>query len=172
MVREKDLRPFELIRGSTSESDTAFQAPGALAAALASISLSVTVPAGDFIFQENEQANGVYLVRSGRVRATLFSPDGKLMIDRVLVAGAVLGLPAAMCARRFQFNAEALDSCDLGYIEAGVLNELLSSRPELCIDVVQMMSRELIKLRQSRDYMHGCNHPECSLYDACNRSSI
>jgi CRP/FNR family transcriptional regulator len=172
MVREKDLRPFELIRGSASESNPAFHAPDELAVAIGAISHSVVVSEGGSIFQQGDPARGVYLVRSGRVRATLFSPQGKLLIDRLLGPGALMGVPAAMCARRFQFNADALETCELGYVEAGVLNEFLGSRPELCVELVQMMSRELIRLRQSRDYMHDCGHPECSLYDACNQCSF
>ena len=172
MVQEKDLRPFELIRGSASEFNPAIHTPDVLAAALDSIARAVDVSAGESIFREHDPAHGVYLVRSGRVRTMLVAPDGGVVIDRAVGPGALLGLPAAMCARHFQFNADALEACELGYVEADVLNEFLSFHPELCVDLVQVMSLELIELRQSREYMHDCGHPECSLYDACNHCPL
>ena len=160
--------PFELIHGSGPSRRQAFQAPPALAEAVASIGLDVSKLRGEIVFREGSPAHGVFLLRSGRVRATLFALDGTLVIDRVLVPGALVGVPSAMCARQFQFTIEALEPCQLGYVPTNVLSEFLRARPDLCMDVVIMMSDELLELRKSRDHMHGCGHPECSLFDACN----
>ena len=57
-------------------------------------------------------------------------------------------------------------------LAAGTGHGFMLLEVEVNGELVQMMSRELIKLRQSRDYMHDCGHPECSLYDACNQCSF
>jgi CRP-like cAMP-binding protein len=164
--------PFELIHGGTRERRSAFQAPPALAEAIASVALDLSKQKGEIVFREGTPANGVFLLRSGKARATLFAHDGTLIIDRVLAPGALVGVPSAMCARKFQFNIDALEDCELGFVPTNILNEFLRARPDLCMDVVMMMSDELLELRQSRDHMQHCGHPECSLFDACNRCEL
>jgi CRP-like cAMP-binding protein len=158
---------LQLIHGSGSPSKSPFQAPDALASALTSISKLVAKPTGETIFRENDPAHGVYLVRAGKVRVSLRAPSGKLLINRSLTPGALMGVPAAMCDGHFQFNADALEACELGYVETPLLNAFLRTQPEFCMQVVEMMSSELTELQRSREFMRDCGHPECALYDAC-----
>lgn len=102
------------------------------------------------------------------MRAYLNTGDGREVVNRILGPGALLGVPAAMCSKQYAFSVESLDDSTLvGFVETSALNDFLRNRPDLCMQVVLMMSDELIELRQSRDHMKSCNHTECSLYESC-----
>lgn len=147
-----------------------FQAPAELFAALDGIASELHAKAGDCVFREGALATGVFLLRKGSVRAHLDHKNGGTIVNAILGEGAILGFPAAMCARPFQFNVEALEDSHLGFIETRVLNDFLRTRPELCMQVVTMMSDELIELRQNRDHMKSCEHTDCSLYGSCKHA--
>ena len=147
---------------------TAFQAPASLFSALDQIATQLHAEAGDRVFGEGSLCTGIYLLRTGSVRATSQHKDGRDIVNRVVGPGAILGLPAAMCSRTFQFTAAALEPTDLGFIETRDLNEFLRVTPELCMQVVSMMSDELIELRETRDHMKSCTNTSCSLHGTCN----
>jgi CRP-like cAMP-binding protein len=147
---------------------TAFRASPELFAALDAIASGLHALAGDFVFREGTLCTGIYLLRSGSVRAFSAHKDGRDIVNRIVGPGAILGMPAAMCGRAFQFSAKALETSEIGFIETAALNEHLRARPELCMQVVGMMSDELIELRETRDHMQNCTNTSCSLHGSCN----
>lgn len=145
----------------------AFLAPAELFSALDVIASELQAQAGDCVFRQGSLATGIYLLRRGMVRAYLPHKNGKDIVNTILGPGAILGFPAAMCSRSYQFSAEVLEGSHLGFVETVRLNEFLRTRPDLCMQVVTMMSDELIELRQKRDHMKNCNNTECSLHGSC-----
>jgi CRP-like cAMP-binding protein len=166
-VQERAFVP-ELSNIKESSCRTAFQAPPALFKALDAIAVYLFARAADHVFREGTPCTGVFLLRTGRVRATTQHKDGRDIVNRILGPGAVLGLPSAMCSRAFQFSVEALEPCDIGFVETKTLNEFLRGSPILCMEVVGMMSDELIELRETRDHMKNCTNTACSLHGSCS----
>jgi CRP-like cAMP-binding protein len=152
----------------TSGCRTAFQASQELFKALDAVASDLRAEAGDCIFREGTLSTGVYLLRAGTVRAFSAHKNGREIINRVVGPGAILGFPAAMCARTFQFSVDALEPATLAFVETRALNEHLRSRPDLCMQVVGMMSDELIELRETRDHMKSCTNTDCSLHSSCS----
>ncbi|HYE23690.1 MAG TPA: cyclic nucleotide-binding domain-containing protein [Clostridia bacterium] len=146
---------------------TPFQAPPVLQAALSEVASELTFGSGQQLFTANAPARGIYLVRSGAVRAYLASGDGREVVNRVLGPGALLGVPAAMCAKSYQFTGEAVTETRVGFVAISTFNEFLRTRPDLCMQVVAMMSDELVELRHTRDHMVNCTHTDCSLHACC-----
>lgn len=150
---------------------TPFQAPPALQSALSEVASDLTFGPGQRLFSANAPARGIYLVRSGAVRAYLASGEGREIVNRVLGPGALLGVPAAMCAKSYQFTGEAITEARIGFVAISTFNDFLRTRPDLCMQVVTMMSDELVELRQTRDHMVNCTHNDCSLHASCIRCS-
>jgi CRP-like cAMP-binding protein len=119
------------------------------------------------LFSFGDAAEGVYLIVKGRARARL-AGDG---ICRTAGAGSMLGLPAALCAARYQFDVEALESVEAVYLPVGMVNEILRGRPELCMHVMSMMCDELAALKQTGDFMRSCTKESCSLHGLCRQKS-
>jgi CRP-like cAMP-binding protein len=147
---------------------TAFQSSPELFAALDAIASPLSASAGDCVFGEGVICPGVYLLRSGSIRAYSSHKNGKDIVNRIVGPGAILGFPAAMCGRQFQYTAKAVAQVEIGFIETRALNEFLRARPDLCMQVVGMMSDELIELRETRDHMKNCSNTSCSLHGSCS----
>jgi CRP-like cAMP-binding protein len=170
LIQEESTLSQPLANIKSQPCHPAFTAPSELFSALDGIASELHAQAGDCVFREGSLCTGVYLLRDGSVRAYLAHKNGTDIVNAVLGPGAILGFPAAMCSRSFQFSAEALLQSTIGFVETRVLNSFLLTRPDLCMHVVGMMSDELIELRQTRDHMKTCTHTECSLYGACKHA--
>jgi CRP-like cAMP-binding protein len=148
-----------------------FQAPPELAAAIRALATPLMVARGERVFAAGDPAAGVYLVTEGTVRAFLPGDNGRELVCRTLSAGSLLGVPAAMCAKSYQFTAEACDNVSLSYLETAAFNDMLCGNTSLCMQVVSMMSDELTQIRQTHDHMRSCTNTSCSLHAACARAA-
>lgn len=153
--------------GTSGVPRTPFQAPASLASALEPIAQSIAAQPGDCVMTAGTPADGLYLVTSGTVRAHLPAEDGRGLVCRILGPGSLLGLPAAMCAKSYQFTAEAVDHVSLRFVETAAFNEMLRQHPELCMQVLGMMGDELNQLRQTQEHMMSCTKMDCALHGAC-----
>jgi CRP/FNR family transcriptional regulator, cyclic AMP receptor protein len=73
-----------------------------------SIKLSSHYPAGSILFMENEPAQGVFLVCSGKVKLSVSSKGGKTLILQMVKPGEVIGLSASMSGVPYEATAEIL----------------------------------------------------------------
>ena len=144
-----------------------FQAPPELAAAIRALAKTLSVSKGERVFAAGAPADGVYLVSEGTVRAFLPADDGRELICRTLSAGSLLGLPAAMCAKTYQFTVEASEDVSLRFLDTATFNGMLRGNTSLCMLVVGMMSDELTQIRQTHEHMRNCANTSCSLRAAC-----
>jgi Cyclic nucleotide-binding domain len=163
-----EIVPEKLSNIKPSSCRTAFQASSELFAALDAIASELHARAGDCVFTEGTIATGVYLLRSGSIRAVSAHKDGRDIVNRVIGPGAILGFPSAMCSQTFQYSVRAIEDSKLGFVETRKLNEHLRLLPNLCMQVVGMMSDELIELRETRDHMRNCANTSCSLHGSCS----
>ncbi len=165
------MKELSHIKSKTQSCAASFQAPPELHAALSGIATPIINAKGAPVFRVNEPALGVFVVRAGSVKVTVPAESGESIVARVAGPGSVLGFSAAMCAHVYQFTAEALEISELGFIETETLNEYLRARTDLCMQVVTMMSNELLEIRETREHMRTCAHSECALHSSCLHSS-
>jgi len=141
-----------------------------LAQALTPAGESRRLECGERLFSSGDTAEGVYLIKQGTARATLPGATGEL-VCRTAGAGSVLGLPSALCATRHQFDVEALEAVEAVFLPTGTVNEILRQRPELCMQMMNIMCDELTALKQTRDHMRNCTRESCALYGQCRQES-
>ncbi len=122
---------------------------------------------GERLFSFGDVAEGVYLIIQGTARATLPGEAGGKLVGRTAGAGSVLGLPSALCSTHYQFDVEALEALEAVFLPTGTVNEILRGRPELCMQVMNMMCDELNGLKQACDHMRSCTNESCSLHGQC-----
>ena len=67
------------------------------------------LPAGAKIFSEGQEARGVAVLCSGRVKLTRSSKDGKVFLVRIAKTGDVLGLSAVLAGTPYEVTAEAME---------------------------------------------------------------
>ena len=165
----RELSPLSEIR-LCEEPGWPLRAPEELVEAVRAAGVAKHVERGARLFSFGEEAEGIYLVVKGRARARLPGAAGRELMSRMAGEGAVLGLPAALCAKSYQFDVEALETVEARFLETAAVNEILRQRPELCMRVMAMMCDELSALRQTRDHMRSCKKEACGLHEACAHS--
>lgn len=97
---------------------------------------------GATLFTEGEPAQYVYIVRSGRIKLSVTSRNGKTMILWIAEPGQVLGLSAALTARQHEVSAEALEPCHITAIRAKDLLNFLAKYPEASLEMMQYALQE------------------------------
>ena len=147
-----------------------YQAAEELVRALAGAGEMQRIGRGERLFSSGEEARGVYLIVQGTARASLFGVPGRELMCRTAGAGLVLGLASALCANHYQFDAEAVEEVKAVFLPAGAVNDLLRQRPELCMQVVNMMCGELSALRQTTEHMRNCVQQSCLLHGRCTHA--
>lgn len=97
------------------------------------------VAAKEKIFRQGEPVRGVYLICSGSVALSIASSCQ----TRSAGPGSALGLPAAMGHFRYILTAQAVENAQVAFVPREQFMETLRRRPDLCLEVAQMIGTEL-----------------------------
>jgi cyclic nucleotide-binding protein len=93
-----------------------------------------------FLFDADQQNQGVYLVLKGKV---CLSVKDLQKLDRVFPAGSLLGVPATFIGRPYSLAAVAVTDAEVLHVERQKFLELMTEQPELCREATDMLSREV-----------------------------
>jgi len=92
------------------------------------------------LFRAGDENMGIFLVCRGRVCLRVpHAPE----LDRVFLAGSVLGLPSTFTGNPYSLTAAAVADSDVVQIPRKDFLDLMSTRPELCREATQLLSREV-----------------------------
>jgi CRP/FNR family transcriptional regulator len=106
---------------------------------LASISLPTRYSKGAVLFVEGEAPRGIFIVRSGRVKLSTSSPEGKKIIVRFVEAGRVVGLPGTISGRPYAVTAEIAERTEADFIPRQAFLHFLREHGEAALRVAQLM---------------------------------
>lgn len=109
--------------------------------ALESIMLTNVYPKGAVLFFEGQSPRGVYMLCQGRVKLSICSADGKMMILRIAEPGEMLGLSATVSNLLYKATAETLESCQVNFIKKDDFLRFLRDHGEACFRVAQHLSQ-------------------------------
>src|SRR5215510_1954360 len=73
-------------------------------------------PRGAVLFVEGQPAHGVHILREGRVKVSIASPEGKTLVLRISQPGDLLGMNAALTGRPYAATAETLKRCRIDFV--------------------------------------------------------
>jgi CRP-like cAMP-binding protein len=121
-----------------------------LATALALHGHAMRVPRGAVIMQPGEEADGLYIVRSGRVKLQLMNHQGLPVWTRTVSEYAMLGLPVALGQRGHCFQAVAAENAEVVYVSTKKLASLVLDRPDLGMQILVAVIEETNDLRRKR----------------------
>ncbi|MFB3917796.1 MAG: Crp/Fnr family transcriptional regulator [Terriglobales bacterium] len=89
------------------------------------------------LFREGDPGSGVFLLTQGKAR--LSQVYAQAMPTQIVGPGAILGLPCAIGNCPYNFTAEILEDSKLGFIPRREIVRLLRSKPEHCLQVVELL---------------------------------
>jgi len=102
-----------------------------------------TFARGTVLFREGQTARGIYLLCSGKAKLTICSESGKRMTLRLVGAGEVLGLSAALAGTAFEVTAELVEDAHVAVVKRKDLLQFLHEHHDVCLQVVHALSQDL-----------------------------
>ena len=115
---------------------------------LEDIAYPIEREAGAILLCEGENG-GIFLLVRGRARLTMYSRTGERLAFRTVGPGYLLGLPASMRNKPYNFTAELLEDSQVAFIRTQDIPTLLRRRGDICFRLVQTLSQELRKLQRA-----------------------
>jgi CRP/FNR family transcriptional regulator len=100
-------------------------------------------PRSTILFAEGRAVRGIYILCDGRAKLSICSDTGKRLTLRVAGPGEVLGLGATLSNTPYEITAELLDNSQVVFVRRKDLLKFLREKPELCMQVVRMLSQDL-----------------------------
>jgi len=132
-----------------SDSDVYADVVRELAESLDAIASVYTCHAGAILFRQGQPADGVLVVRQGKVRLSAVSHDSDPRLPyRTVGPGYVLGLPALFSGQPYSLTAEAVGECVCGFVDRERALELVRKRLDLCFQAADLLAREIRSLRE------------------------
>ena len=98
---------------------------------------------GSILFHEGDAPESVIVVRSGRVKVSSFTNDGKEVVLAVREPGELLGELSAIDGEPRSATATAMESVEAAWVPAGVFRSFLAGRPGAAFALLEMMSGKL-----------------------------
>lgn len=121
---------------------------------LESLGQPVLYERGECVLREGEPGKGIYILRSGVARVSMASHDGKTMQLRELQPPSFIGLSATLSCDHCCYTVEATTAAEFLFVAAEVVQELLRSRPDLCLQVIQLLGQEMSSLCRERTLLN------------------
>jgi CRP/FNR family transcriptional regulator len=126
---------------------------------LESIGQAVSFRSGDRVLTEGEPGKGIYILRSGSARVSMNSHDGKVLELRELEAGSFIGLSSSLSCDHCCYSVEATAAAEFIFVPAQTAQEFLRSRPDLCLQVIQLLGQEMSSLCHERSILNSATRP-------------
>jgi CRP-like cAMP-binding protein len=101
--------------------------------------------AGSILLCEGE-SGGIFLLCRGKARLTMYSRTGQKLAFRTVGPGYLLGLPASMRNRPYNYTVELLEDSQVAFIRKQDIPTVLRLRSDLCLRLVRTLSHELRRL--------------------------
>ncbi len=93
-------------------------------------------------FVEGQVPRGVFILCKGRVKLSVCSSDGRTLILRIAEPGEVLGLSAIVSGTSYEVTAEAMDPCQITFVQRDDFLHFLQKHPDACLQVAKELSRK------------------------------
>jgi len=108
----------------------------------AEIKQSKTYPTGTVLFLENEEARGLFLICSGKIKLSFSSSTGKTLVLRIAHAGEMLGLSAVLSSNAHEVTAEVLQPAEISFIRKDDFQRFVRTYPEAYGSLIEQMSAQ------------------------------
>jgi CRP-like cAMP-binding protein len=115
---------------------------------LEGIAFPIEREAGSILLCEGE-CGGIFLLCRGKARLTMYSRTGERLAFRTVGPGYLLGLPASMRNKPYNFTAELLVDSQVAFIRNQDIPTLLRQRSDICFRLIQTLSHELRRLQRA-----------------------
>ncbi len=110
---------------------------------LAMIATDQSFKKGETIFSEGEEANGFYVVITGRVKIFKLSPDGKEQILHFFGQGEPFGEVPVFTGQHFPAHASAMEESRVFFFPRKSFVDLIKRNPSMALNMLAVLSKRL-----------------------------
>lgn len=100
-----------------------------------------TYPRRALLFVEEQDPRGVFVLFAGKVKLSISSSAGKMLILRIAKAGEILGLMAAISGGPYEVTAETLQTCQVAFLHRDDFLHFVARHPEAYQGVVTQLGK-------------------------------
>ena len=115
---------------------------------LLALATLISRPKGTVLFRHGDAVLGAFLIRSGKIQLALEDVDSAFP-PRILGVGSVVGLPATVAGSPYSLTAQVVEDAELAFVPRALLVGYLQSDPQLCFEVMDMLSGEISETRSA-----------------------
>ena len=98
---------------------------------------------GEYLFRENDPADRILIIRSGRIKIGRVDSDGNERILDILHCGEVIWDSLTEGQTVFPYSAAALTEVDLCMIDGETFMKTMSDHPYAVVDLIRALGRRL-----------------------------
>ncbi len=103
----------------------------------------ITVPRGRVIYHQQDRAEGLFLLKKGRVRLYRLSPSGKKLELGVLDPGTFFGEMPLLGEHMRNATAEAMENSILCLLGRADIERLILRRPQVALRMLEVLGHRL-----------------------------
>jgi CRP-like cAMP-binding protein len=111
------------------------------------LALRVEKAAGEFFFQQGDQAKRFFLLFRGRVKVTQITPEGHQVVARYAGQGQMFGCVPVYGGKDYPATATAVTRSTALAWDRPTTNRLMEQFPRLAIGALQLLGEELAEVR-------------------------
>ena len=104
------------------------------------------MPAGAFVFHQNEQGELFYILIEGKIRLSQLTPEGHQVIIHHVTPGEGLGIIIVLSHMAYPVSAETLEECILLSWDTDTTRELMLKYPQLAINGLNMVAHHFVQI--------------------------
>ncbi len=110
------------------------------------------VKRGEILFFEGDPYVAMYVVRTGKVRLTKTTPEGREIILYIRQGGEPIGAAMLFLDQPYPATAQAIEAAEIWMIPHGELEALVRENPDLSIAIIRLLGERLLQTQaQMRD---------------------
>ena len=128
---------------------SAFVADPDLIRALETRATEMVCEADRLLFNQDDPAVGVYIVRQGAATLTMHSHDGRTIFSIQATPGSLLGLPAMISDQPYSLTAVARAGAQVGFVCRAEFFALMHTDPLLSLKMLRVLAAEVRTAREA-----------------------
>lgn len=98
---------------------------------------------GRIIFMEGEPGEAIFFIKSGRVKVTKQTKDGREHILHFINPGEVFAEVILFDESTYPATAEVVEDCTVGMIRNADMEKIISNHPDIALALLRIMARRL-----------------------------
>ncbi|MGI8916025.1 MAG: Crp/Fnr family transcriptional regulator, partial [Chloroflexota bacterium] len=115
-------------------------------AALEGSTHMVTMPKGRVLYHQGDTAQGLFLLKRGKVRLAQYSGSGKKLELAMLAPGTFFGEMPMLGARMRHASAEAVEDCLVCVMSEADIERLVLTKPQVALRMLEVLGRRLAEV--------------------------